>query len=59
MTTEELEQIRKIVREEIQAETEPVRKRHGNKSEMMQEVSEDWQDFFIRHGKRWMKQTSG
>ena len=45
MTTEELEQIRKIVREEIQAETEPMKKDMATKAEI-HEIAEDMAGFF-------------
>ena len=45
MTTEELEQIRKIVREEVQAQTEPIKKDMATKTDIEQ-VSDDMAEFF-------------
>ncbi len=45
MTTEELKQIRNIVREEVQAQTEPIKKDMATKMDI-HEIAEDMAGFF-------------
>ncbi len=58
MNNDELfERIVKVIDAKLDEKLEPIKKNMATKAET-HDIAEDMADFFIRHGKRWMKLTS-